>query len=231
MSETTTTCTAVRLAAAELALGILVGSERAAVLAHLETCAECRAEVQSFAAATDALFQLAPEADPPAGFEVRLLARRAEREGDKQVETAPAVIRSLDSRRTATTRMRALLAAAAVVLLGAGVGVGSLVSGGGSQPRLAAVRAAELSWHGSDLGDVVVAPGNPSWVFMSVQDGDYAGWVRCVVTENGKDVTVGRFLLHDGYGGWAVPLSVAPGAVSGARLELDNGTTIASASL
>jgi anti-sigma factor RsiW len=230
MSETTTTCTAVRLAAAELALGILVGSERAAVLAHLETCAECRAEVQSFAAATDALFQLAPEADPPAGFEVRLLARRAEAERENQPE-APAVIRSLDSRRARPRRMRALLAAAAVVLLGAGVGVGSLVSGGTSQPRLAEVRTAELSWHGADLGDVVVTPGNPSWVFMSVQDGSYAGWVRCVVTENGRAVTVGRFLLHDGYGGWAVPLSVSPGAVSGARLELDDGTTVAAATL
>jgi hypothetical protein len=38
-------------------------------------------------------------------------------------------------------------------------------------------------------------------------------------------------LLHDGYGGWAVPLSVSPGAVSGARLELDDGTTVAAATL
>ncbi len=226
MSESTT-CTAVREAAAELALGVLVGAERAFVLSHLETCGDCRAEVQGFAAATDALFQLAPEADPPAGFEVRLLARRADSERD----TTLAPVRSLEQRRAGSKRIRALLAAAAVVVLGAGVGIGTLVSPSGSA-RLASVRAAELSQQGSDVGSVAVAPGHPAWMFMTVQDVDWSGWIRCVVTERGgREVTVGRFWLHGGYGGWSAPLKVSSASVTGARLKLADGTTIASASL
>jgi hypothetical protein len=69
------TCTQVQEAAPELALGILGGAERAEVVHHVDHCARCQAVVAQFAEAADALPLLAPEIEPPAGFEVRTLAR------------------------------------------------------------------------------------------------------------------------------------------------------------
>ena len=46
-------CAAFQDAAAELALGILTGPDRAAALKHTERCASCQAEVASLAAVAD----------------------------------------------------------------------------------------------------------------------------------------------------------------------------------
>jgi len=68
-------CAEVQEAAPELALGVLGGAERAEVVHHVDHCARCRAVVAQFAEAADALPLLAPELEPPAGFEVRTVAR------------------------------------------------------------------------------------------------------------------------------------------------------------
>jgi len=68
-------CSQVQEAAPELALGVLGGAERAEVVHHVDHCARCRAVVAQFAEAADALPLLAPELEPPAGFEVRTVAR------------------------------------------------------------------------------------------------------------------------------------------------------------
>lgn len=69
------TCSQVQEAAPELALGVLGGAERAEVVYHVDHCARCQAVVAQFAEVADALPLLAPEAEPPAGFEARTLAR------------------------------------------------------------------------------------------------------------------------------------------------------------
>jgi hypothetical protein len=61
--------------AVELALGVLTGRERAAALAHLDTCDGCREEVRQLMATSDQLLALLPPAEPPAGFETRVLDR------------------------------------------------------------------------------------------------------------------------------------------------------------
>jgi hypothetical protein len=60
---------------AELALGILEGRERAVALAHVEHCADCRQDLLAMGAVADRLVELTPSAEPPAGFETRVLAR------------------------------------------------------------------------------------------------------------------------------------------------------------
>ncbi|MHB1988141.1 MAG: hypothetical protein ACYCSF_09170 [Acidimicrobiales bacterium] len=225
----TSTCTAVREAAAEIALGVLLGSERAHALAHLEICPPCAAEVRGFAAAADTLFQLAPRTEPPAGFEVRLLARRAlqERDGEVEGRSPSRVPTRLGSARASS----GLRVSAAAVILAAGIGIGALVFARSGSGHPASVRTAELSSHGIVRGNVAVAFGHPSWMFMTVEDPGWSGWVRCVLTERGhREVTVGRFVLDSGYGAWAVRLTMPLDAVQGARLELDDGTTIAAAS-
>lgn len=59
---------------AELALGLLTGPERATGLSHLAACPSCREQVDELARVADRLLLLAPEAEPPAGFESRVLA-------------------------------------------------------------------------------------------------------------------------------------------------------------
>jgi anti-sigma-K factor RskA len=61
--------------AAELALGVLTGRERARALAHLDGCESCREQVRELSMAGDELLALLPPAEPPAGFESRVLDR------------------------------------------------------------------------------------------------------------------------------------------------------------
>lgn len=68
-------CAEVRELAPELALGILGGAERAEVLLHVNGCARCQSHVAELTEAADAIPQLAPEVEPPPGFESRVLRR------------------------------------------------------------------------------------------------------------------------------------------------------------
>lgn len=68
-------CEQFEAVASELALGLLDGHERAEALAHLDGCASCRALAEELAGAADAVLLVAPSAEPPAGFEARVLAR------------------------------------------------------------------------------------------------------------------------------------------------------------
>jgi hypothetical protein len=69
------TCAELADVAAELALGVLTGRERAAALAHLDKCEECREYVRQLMATGEQLLDLLPTAEPPAGFETRVLER------------------------------------------------------------------------------------------------------------------------------------------------------------
>ncbi|MGH3264984.1 MAG: zf-HC2 domain-containing protein, partial [Trebonia sp.] len=59
----------------ELALGVLTGRERATAVAHLDECETCREDVRQLMATGDQLLALLPPAEPPAGFETRVLGR------------------------------------------------------------------------------------------------------------------------------------------------------------
>jgi hypothetical protein len=69
------TCGELADVAAELALGVLTGRERAVAIAHLGTCEVCREDVRQLMATGEQLRELLPAAEPPAGFETRVLER------------------------------------------------------------------------------------------------------------------------------------------------------------
>lgn len=76
MSESSDmTCAELADVAAELALGVLTGRERAMALAHLDTCDACREDVRQLMETGEQLLELLPPVEPPAGFETRVLAR------------------------------------------------------------------------------------------------------------------------------------------------------------
>ncbi|NUT32570.1 MAG: hypothetical protein HOV79_05785, partial [Hamadaea sp.] len=70
-------CDEVRPLLAELAAGAVTGQERALALRHVGGCDACRAELAGLTRAVDELLLLAPQVEPPAGFESALLARLA----------------------------------------------------------------------------------------------------------------------------------------------------------
>ena len=60
---------------AELALGVLTGRERVEALSHVESCPRCAEELEQLSRVADTVVQVAPEMEPPVGFEVRLFER------------------------------------------------------------------------------------------------------------------------------------------------------------
>ena len=185
--------------------------------------------------AADALLLAAPEADPPAGFEVRLLARL----GYGEPASAPAPSATgrgsvIPLRRRAQAVVAA--AAAAVAIAAAGIGVGIAVAPHhATQTAASDIRVATLRSPGTSdasttaMGEVAIATGDPSWVVMTFHKPGWSGWVYCVVSENGQTKVLGSFLLRDGSGSWAVSLGSSGRAVSSAQIEGTNGTVLATA--
>ncbi len=108
-------CAEIAPALPELALGVLTGRDRVVALAHTESCSPCADELEQLARAADAVVLVAPELEPPVGFEVRLFSRMG------VSDDVPTPIR----RRVRTWF---LASAAAVVALFIGLGAGWALS-------------------------------------------------------------------------------------------------------
>ena len=205
-------CEAIQDDLAEMALGILSGRNRSEVLGHVEDCPRCRAELERLSIVADALVQLAPEVQPPLGFELRLAERL-------QAERLPAEA----THPQRTFDRAALFVAAAAVVAVVGFGLGAVATSGGrnspSQSGTANLTTANLTSHHRVLGEVMISAGSPAWMFMTVDDGAWPGTVTCDVTYAGGRVqTVGVFRLSSGYGAWGASLSPSVGQVRSAQL-------------
>ena len=173
MSDTVT-CAGVRELAPDLALGALPGDERAQLLAHLARCPHCEALVADLSRAADGLLQLAPESDPPAGFESRVLARIRAEDG---TGGRPTVARR---RRPGGRPLVAALLVATAAAIAAIAGVAGYTTHH-VDPYPAAVGALRLGPlvgpEGERWGEAVVSGGDPAWVFVAmrwdVPDGAY----------------------------------------------------------
>jgi anti-sigma-K factor RskA len=203
----------------EFALGTLSGRSRAVVLDHLETCAQCNAEVESLADLTDKLLSLAPEAEPSLGFETRLIER----------------YRGSDVRRRTTRRQRvSVFAVAAMVAAVLGIGIGAVVTNHGAvtPPSATTVRplTGRLMSGAQVVGDVTISAGSPSWMIMDIDSGMLSGTVWCQVTlANGHTETVGKFTIANGYGSWVAPITGSGRHVRSAQVVNANGTVLAQA--
>ena len=210
-------CEHARQMAAELALGIADGAERAQALRHLSECAECRRAVQALSAVTDELLMLAPEREPQAGFESRVLER---------LQPAPAAARSTRRRR----RMLAPLAAAAAA---AAIAAAVVLLTTSDDRRLADhYRATLAAGHGSSFeaarlrapgqvpaGVVYAYRGATSWIFVVVY-GPHRGvpYTAELATTSGRRVALPSFRLDPKTGtrGEAVPVDL--GSIASVRL-------------
>jgi hypothetical protein len=159
-------CREMRELMPELALGIADGEERARVLEHVAVCADCQHELSELTGIGDDLLQLAPEREPRAGFELRVL--------DVLHPPAP-------KRRRALWRA---LAVAAAVAAASAITAGGLLHAFSDERRLADhYRQTLAQAHGSyfgaarlhdaagaEAGVVFVYRGTPSWLVITVDD-------------------------------------------------------------
>lgn len=216
---------------AELALGILTGRERVAALAHVEACTHCADELEQLARAADDVVLVAPQVEPPVGFETRLF--------DRMGVTEPAEVIPLRRRLAAPPRW-AMGAAAAVVALAVGLGIGWSTGSNRPGPTQAStqhpagtpVAEAALVEGGRSVGRVSAYGGPHPWLFMTLDDSSAHGRVTClVVTTAGLTERVGAFMARGGYGAWGAPLRVSPKDVMRAEVVSPDGTVIATATL
>jgi len=167
----------------------------------------------------DALLLLAPEFEPPLGFELRLAEKL------QVPATTP--------RRRRLLRA-SVLCAAAMIIVALGFVLGALATPKDAdhpaQSAAVDLSGAKLASQGQVLGEVVISRGSPAWMFMAINGEAWSGPVTCEVTLAGGNVeTIGVFRLSGGYGAWGARLTSPAGKVRSARLIEPNGTVLASA--
>jgi len=197
------TCVDMQALAAELALGVAGGEERAHALAHIGSCSGCRTEVEEMSIAADSMLLLAPQIEPPIGFEARVMARVSK------------------PRRRLSWKM-ALVAALLAGVASAGTGM-AVYAGGGHDRQLAAqyaklvnalggktLRAAELrALDGTVVGKVYAYDGKPSWLFLVLQDREGSGQYEVQLEPvSGDAITLAGLTIKSGRASWATTASV-----------------------
>ena len=248
-------CAELADAAAELALGVLTGRERAEALAHLDHCEACREHVRQLTMTGEELLGLLPPREPPAGFETRVMERLGLGVPERQPAGRIGPIsrfRHLFGKHAGSHAGRAkpgsppagtwlggqprrLLAAAAVLLAVIAAGLGGWGLRATTSPAAAwspLSSAALVSTGNHTVGKLFYYDGNPQWVYMSVNMASGNGTVICELqSTDGQITTVGSFRLNDGFGSWATADTVSHGELAGARLIATDGTVLATATL
>jgi Putative zinc-finger len=213
-------CEVIRADLHEFALGTLSGRPRSRVIDHLTSCAQCRTELQALTSVADALLTLAPQSEPPWGFEQRLIDRYRN-------EVAPA-------RRHPRWRPL-MLSAAAALLVALGFSIGALVQSPHSTPAASGPPSAvngELTSQGHSLGHVFIVASNPSWIYMTFDDPQWSGTAWCRVTlRSGRVRDLGSFTMTDGYGVWSAATNVPVAQIKSAQVVNAHGVVLASATL
>ena len=195
-------CEAIQDAIAELALGIASGDERVRVLEHAGRCPSCRRLLRDLSVLGDELLLLAPEHEPPAGFELRVLERIG-RPARRRRPTWP----TLRGRRVA------VLAAMAAALAGAAGATIAVLDATrderllGRQLQAILTRANGQYLAVSDLRDpagrnrglVFHYGGQISWIFVRLDRALPPGrYVATLVTRSGATSELGTFELDEG---------------------------------
>jgi hypothetical protein len=204
-------CEEVCQLAAEVALGIAAGDERARVLDHVAECPRCRRHLAEAAEVADELLLLAPVVEPPAGFESGVLERV-----DKETRHGRRARWSQPRWRRALAPVAAALAAAAAALAGVYLATDDDREAASAYHR--ALRQASGSYFGAvplrglagrRAGLVFGYAGSPSWLFVLVQGARGSGrWDVEVQITNGRRIPLGSFEVDRGRGSFGRTLPV-----------------------
>jgi hypothetical protein len=203
-------CTAFEAMAPELALGVADGAERAAAISHLAHCPRCRQLVEDLGRVADDLLLLAPQVEPPLGFEARVHDRIVAAGSTGRTRNRP--------------RLRAAAAAAAIVVV---AGLGGLVAGrltAGSRSTAAAVGITRST---EGTCRVVALAGHPAEVVVRLDEpteasADYI--VDAVPARGGTPVWLGALHVQGGRAVLDATVPAGTGAVSAVRVTDARGT-------
>ena len=193
-------CHEIRGLTAEVALGVADGEDRARVLDHVVDCSECRHELEDLTALADDLVVLAPEHEPPLGFELR-------------------TVRGLQPKRRRRRRWRVPAVAFAAAALAATTATASVLFLVRDDRRLAGEYRATLSeangtafravplrnTAGGKAGTAFVYEGAPSWMLVTVDSSSPASQAE-LVTRDGRTVSLPAFTLSSRSWGGVLPL-------------------------
>jgi hypothetical protein len=207
MGPSSQDCATIREALPEIALGIADGEQRARALAHIAGCPDCRRELEQLASLTDELIALAPQREPPPGFENRVLDRFPVRQ---------------PTRPPRRHRLRRLAFAAAVPAVAAVTALVITLSYSSDLKLASQYRAALMGAHGKYFqsahlntpagqraGIVFAYQGSPSWMFYTLGGRFGSGtYKEQIVTRSGKTLTLPPFSLVNGSWGIATPVPV-----------------------
>jgi len=239
--------------AAELALGVLTGRERAQAVAHLDECDSCREHVRQLSLTGEEMLGLLPSREPAEGFESRVMGRLGlatpsqASQGPPRLASPSLATASLGGEPDPKgprspkrwTRRMLTVAAAALAVVACGLGGwglrGAMAPSGGAHGTTAEAplrEAALLTAAHQTEGKVYLYDGSPRWLYMAVDThGSSNDSVICQLeTRGGGTVTIGSFRLEGGYGAWGSPDPIAASQVTGARLTTLSGTVLATAS-
>ena len=215
-------CQEARGLTAEVALGVADGEERARVLEHIGDCPDCRQELEDLTSLADELVVLAPEREPPLGFELRTMRRLQPKSERRHRWRVPFLV----------------FAAAAVAATTAAGGVLFHVRG---DRRLASEYRATLSeangtafravalrdTGGGKAGTAFVYQGSPSWVLVTV---DSRSATRAeLVTRDGRTLPLPAFTLSSRSWGGVLPVDATD--VAALHLLDANGRSVLDAYL
>jgi hypothetical protein len=211
--------------AAEIALGIVDGEERARALEHLAACAECRRAVEELTEVADGLMLLAPSREVPIGFESRALA-------PLRALPSPSPLRRALVPIAAAATAAALAVAGTLLVVGDDLELASDYRGTLAEANGEKFQAEHLYAPGEDpAGTVFGYEGSPSWLLVIVDPAEREGVNGAeLVTRDGRQVPLRSFALDPENGSWggAIPVPFedvsvvrilsAPGEVLVARL-------------
>ena len=205
----------------ELAVGDLSEPARGRVLAHVATCDACRRRLDELLAITDRLLDLAPEHEPPPGFESRVLDR---------LTAAPAAAGSAGRWR----RSRWVVAAAAAVLLTLAV-AGVTWSRSDGDPAVTIARSGTiLGADGGRVGEVALVRSSHPYVLVTIDHPRTGGnEVTCELElPDGSTLVAGTWGYADiRTGVWAVGIDTSSLGAVRMRIVSADGDVLATADL
>lgn len=208
------TCESFAAAVEDFALGFAPSPRRDDLSAHANRCASCAAELRELTVVVDALLELAPEAEPPAGFEARAIAAMGSDASPRTSRPSP--------RRPSFIAAGAFAVAVAVTVL-----VLALVTvrrGDTARPLVADIEGSR-----GPLGRVeLVAEPSPKAVVLIDDDSWQGVWVCELEDDDGTWVEVGRWTADEATGGaWAVPVDGSLLDATRMRITSTSGAVIA----
>jgi hypothetical protein len=219
-------CEETRALAAELALGVAAGDERATAVRHLEGCPTCRDHVAALAGVLDELLLLSPEREPAPGFESRVLAQ---------------MVRPRRARRGRRIMALSVAVAAAAVLAGGSVWLATQSDRQTANLFRTALERAGGTYFGVEflhtpggmrVGHAFVYGGTPSWFFVVIRDASRAGTFDVdVVTHAGETLPAGSLELTSDNGGAGLSLPIDLREISTIRLVSSDGGEVLEAEL